>query len=142
MTRAIDIYATKAQAKTRAVPASDVPGLPIFSSFGELEVSTSPPWRVLRTQVGTYTEVHSTLGTAGSTDTVYNIMVNGELVWSVSVAALATAQTDGIEIPVVYGDVITIELDSAGVGAADLTIQFEIAGVCATPIPDGGGGGQ
>jgi hypothetical protein len=105
---------------TSAAAAVDDSHEIIFSYAGELAASVSPPARVWRG--GNLTVLAVTLGTAGSTDTIIDVLRNGTVVGTVTVP-------DSVEIFngevsarfAADSDTLTVEITTAGTGAADMT---------------------
>ncbi len=92
-----------------------------FSYAGELADGTvSPPARVWRG--GNLTVLAVSFGTPGSTDTTLLVQRNGTTVATVVVPAAAQAHNAALFARFgVDSDLLTIEVDTAGTGAADMT---------------------
>jgi hypothetical protein len=92
----------------------------VFSYAGGLTETVSPPVRVR--QGGNLAVLAVSFGTAGSTDTIINVLRNGTVAGTVTVP-------DGVEIyngevPVRFAadsDTLSLEITTAGLGTADMT---------------------
>lgn len=92
----------------------------VFSYAGELAETMSPPARVWRG--GNLTVLAVTLGTAGSTDTVIDVLRNGTVVGTVTVPdTVEIFNGDVFARFVADVDTIALEITTAGTGAADMT---------------------
>lgn len=93
-----------------------------FSYAGVLTVSTSPPIRVWRG--GNLTVLAVNFGTAGSTDTILLVQRNGTTVATVTVPASTTVYNGEVTARFVAdADILTLTIDTAGTGAADMTAE-------------------
>jgi hypothetical protein len=119
LARRVGILERRVSATTAAISAS----VEIhFSYAGALTETVSPPARVWRG--GNLTVLAVSLGTAGSTDTVIDVLRNGTVVGTVTVP-------DGVEIFngevsarfAADSDTLTLEITSAGIDSADMTAE-------------------
>jgi hypothetical protein len=74
-------------------------------------------------RVSTTLDIRFTLRTSGSTDTIVEVFVNGTLTETVNIPAGATAYTYPWVLPLGVGDVVSMQITTAGDGAADLVAQ-------------------
>jgi len=93
----------------------------MFSYAGALAAGTSPPARLIRP--GTLTLLAVTLGTAGSTSTVIDVLRNGAVVATVTVPSSSGAHNGLVSVDYVADDTLALEITSAGTGAADMTAE-------------------
>lgn len=105
---------------TSAAAAVDESHEIIFSYAGAIAASVSPPARVWRG--GNITVLAVSLGTAGSTSTVIDVLRNGTVVGTVTVPS-GTEVYNGDVFARFIADVDTLSLQvtTAGTGAADMT---------------------
>lgn len=92
-----------------------------FSYAGALASgTTSPPVRLRFSQTATLVAV--TLGTAGSTSTVLDLLKNGVSVDTITVAAAGTIHDEVLSVAYTADtDVLELTVTTAGTGAADMT---------------------
>lgn len=67
-----------------------------------------------------------TLGAAGSGDTVGDILVNGVTVATFTVPAAATTATEHVNVDLDPGDLVAVDITTAGPSAQDITVQAEL----------------
>lgn len=92
----------------------------VFSYAGTLAATTSPPARVWRG--GNLTVLAITFGTAGSTATVIDVQRNGTTVATVTVPSSTTIYNAEVFARYVADvDTLSLEVVTAGTGAADMT---------------------
>lgn len=102
------------------------PGDIPFSYAGDLESGTeSPPIKVRYR--GTIHSVAVALGTAGSTSTIIDVEKNGTVVGTVTITGGASDEVAEIGEPVDPEDRISLVVDTAGTGAADMTAVVRFA---------------
>lgn len=96
---------------------------------GSLTASTSPPVTPYQNLV--ISGLSATLGTAGSSSTTVQLLIDGSVVASVTVPAGVTYNyTSGLVIPVrSRTDNYAISISSAGSGAANLGGEIELSSV-------------
>lgn len=75
---------------------------------------------------GLLSEVTAELNTAGTTDTIYDVLVNGVVVYTITIEANNTEDIylpDPDDVVRVYkGDLITVQVTTAGTGAIGLSV--------------------
>lgn len=91
----------------------------IFSYAGALTVAESPPAKLR--YGGFLVTLAVAFGTAGSTSTTLEVKRNGAVIGTVVVPSSTTDYSGEIAARVVGEDRITIEITTAGTGAADMT---------------------
>jgi hypothetical protein len=92
----------------------------VFSYAGALTAAVSPPARVWRG--GNLTVLAVTLGTAGSTSTVIDVLRNGTVVGTVTVPSSTEIYNGEVSARFIADvDTLALEITSAGTGAAELT---------------------
>lgn len=98
-----------------------------FSYAGALAVSTSPPWVPLRDR--TVFGCRALLGTAGTSNTVVTVYVNGGSVGSVTLGSGATNVGGSLTATALAADtdVVTVGVTTTGAGAKDLTVLVRVA---------------
>jgi hypothetical protein len=105
---------------TSAAAAVDDSHEIIFSYAGTLAETVSPPARVWRG--GNLTVLAVSLGTAGSTDTIIDVLRNGAAVGTVTVPDSVEIYNGEVSARFVADvDTLTLEITTAGMGAADMT---------------------
>lgn len=106
---------------TGAATSVDASREVVFSYAGELADGTvSPPARVWRG--GNLTVLAVSFGTAGSTDTTILVQRNGSTVATVTVPDGVTVYNADVFVRFAAdSDLLTLEIDTAGTGAADMT---------------------
>ena len=108
--------------RVRQTSTTDTPQEIIFSYAGPLSATVSPPARVRRG--GILSVLAVTMGTAGSTDTVIDILRNGTTVATVTVPS--STESYNAQVMARYtadGDTLALEITSVGTGAADMTAE-------------------
>lgn len=93
----------------------------LFSFAGDITATTSPPVRVWRG--GNLTVIAVTLGTAGSTDTIIDVLRNGTVVATVTVPDSVETFNGQVFVRFAVEDILALEVTSAGTGAADMTAE-------------------
>lgn len=96
-----------------------------FSFYGLLHETVSPPYRVLSDAISSLSSVTVTLGSAGVTHTVVDLLLNGIVVATVTVAAGSTHDTDTVTVDLARDDVLNARVTEPGDGAIDVTVQVE-----------------
>lgn len=98
-----------------------------FSYAGALAASTSGPW-VPQDDV-TIAEVRALLGTAGTSNTVVTVYVNGVSVGTVTLGSGVTNNSASFSEPLTANtDVVTVGITTVGSGSpADLTVLVRVA---------------
>ena len=96
-----------------------------FSYAGALAATESTPWSPHRDSK--VYGVRALLGTAGSSNTVVHINVNGSSVGSVTLGSGVTDNDAAFTADVAATDLVTAEVTSAGTGAEDLTVLLRVA---------------
>jgi hypothetical protein len=92
----------------------------IFSYAGVLTETASPPARVWRG--GNLTVLAVTLGTAGSTATIIDVLRNGTVVGTVTVPSSTEVYNGEVSARFVAdSDTFALEIATAGTGAAEMT---------------------
>jgi hypothetical protein len=91
----------------------------IFSHAGALMAYESPPVKVRYS--GSISVLAVALGTAGSSNTVLQIMKNGSVAASVTVPSGSSDYVPNVGVRVNGEDRISLKIDTAGTGAANLT---------------------
>lgn len=105
---------------TSAAAAVDNSREIVFSYAGELAAGVSPPARPWRG--GNLTVLAVTLGTAGSTGTVIDVLRNGTTVATVTVPSSTEIYNGDVFARFVADvDTLALEVTTAGTGAADMT---------------------
>lgn len=117
LTRRVGILERRVSTATEtAADTSEI----LFSFAGSLAASTSPPVRI--SQAGILNVLAVTLGTAGSTSTTILVERNGTTVGTVVVPSSTTVYDAPIGSRfAANSDVLTLEIITAGTGAADMT---------------------
>lgn len=101
--------------------------LPFSTTGTGLPTTLSKPW-IVRFG-GKIREIRAALDTAGSTDTVVSIKINGVEITTITITAGNTTATKlipkrtTIDNTVVKGDIATVQVTSAGTGASGLSVQ-------------------
>lgn len=107
---------TRTASTTTGTPANDDI---IFSYAGTLAAAESPPAKL---RYGGFLSVLAVgLGTAGSSNTTLEVQINGTVVAAVVVPSSSTDYSAEVGARVNAEDRLTIEVTSAGTGAADMT---------------------
>lgn len=91
----------------------------IFSYAGELAATESPPVKLR--YGGFLSTVSVALGTTGSTDTVLEVKRNGSTIATITVPSSTADYGAAVGARTFGEDRISIEITSAGTGAADMT---------------------
>lgn len=89
---------------------------------GLVELSTSVILRAWRDALVIY--AYFDLGTAGSTDTEIDLLVNGSVVGSATITGYSTSGSVLLSREINPGDLLTVEVTLAGTDAADLSAQI------------------
>jgi hypothetical protein len=89
---------------------------------GLVEASTSVVLRAWRDAL--IIHAYFNLGTAGSTDTDVDLLLNGSIIGSATVAAYATEGSVQLSTEINPGDLLTVEVTTAGTDAVDLSAQI------------------
>lgn len=90
-----------------------------FSYASALAVSESPPAKLRYN--GFLTSIAVALGTAGSTDTTFDVKRNGTVIATVTLGSGVADLTVAIGVRVYAEDRLSVEITAAGTGAADMT---------------------
>lgn len=101
--------------------------LPFSTTGSTLPTTVSKPWPVRFG--GRIRKIVAALTTAGSTDTIVDVFINGVYLTSITIPSGST--TAELDIPerttldnlTEPGDIATVQVDTAGTGAAGLTVQ-------------------
>lgn len=104
-----------------------------FTRAGALEETSSPalyygaPCTIVR--------VVTSLVTAGSSGTIINVLVGGEVVYTETLSAADLYEDSGVvSLPVLDQQPIIVEIDTAGGGAEDLTCTLFVRRVNETGV--------
>lgn len=89
---------------------------------GLVEASTSVVLRAWRDAL--IIHAYFNLGTAGSTDTDVDLLLNGSIIGSATVAAYATEGSVQLSTEINPGDLLSVEVTTAGTDAVDLSAQI------------------
>lgn len=94
----------------------------VFSYAGALVSATESPPKlfVVPANLGLLA-VAFTSGEAGSTDTILEVKKNGSVAGTVTVPASTETYTASVAVAFVIGDTISLNVATAGTGAADMT---------------------
>lgn len=97
-----------------------------FSYSGALTASSSPVWT--RRETGRLMSIAAHLGTAGTTATAINVLVNGVVVATATIPATVASVVIPCSV-VVHADVDRLQdiIATVGSGAQDLTVQHRFA---------------
>lgn len=97
-----------------------------FSYAGTLAVATSTPW--VPDEDVSLREVRALLGTAGTSNTVVTVYVNGVSAGTVTLGSGVTNNSASLSAALSADtDVVTVETTTAGTGAADLTVLLRVS---------------
>lgn len=124
--RALNSLAQRVDAlerRVRATATTDTAWEIIFSYAGTLTATESPPALIPRGGVLAVLAVAFKVGSAGSTDTVIDVLRDGTTVATVTVPA--SDETFNAEVGVSYSveQTISLAVTTAGTGAADMTAE-------------------
>lgn len=98
----------------------------VFSYAGTLTVATSPRWYPRTT--ARLTQVVASLATAGTSDTVVTVYVNGTSVGTLTLRSGVTKASGSFTSALTADtDHLRVGVTTVGTGAADLTVQARLA---------------
>jgi hypothetical protein len=106
----------RALRSTGAVPVDEL----VFSYAGALASATESPPKIIRVS-GVLTVLAVAFKTAGSTDTIIEVKRNGTVKNTVTAPASTTQVVVQVAIAFTAGDVVSLNVATAGTGAADMT---------------------
>ena len=97
----------------------------IYSAGGALEAAEGTH-RFYVPSNGSLALSNASLGTAGTTDTVVDVRINGVSAHAITIPAASNMASNTAPVAVATGDYITVAVTTAGTGAADLTVLARI----------------
>lgn len=126
LVRRIEDLERRLRARSTERPAAAAPLYAEFAQSASVSVASSPRWYPART--ATLEEVVASLDTAGSSNTVVTVYVNGGSQGTITLGSGVNKNSATFnDVLVADTDWLTVGVTTAGTGAAKLTVQARLS---------------